>query len=336
VTSAARQIKAVFAGCARDCAGALPAVLANVDAVSALYTDTASVFVENDSRDATKAVLDGWGKGKNAHIIDLNGLAAIEPRRTPRLAFARHQYVERVKRDFPDYSDLVVFDCDDVNTRKLDLDAVARAIDFLESDPAHAAVFCNQIGIYYDMWAFRHPDMCPGDVWEEVLDYATTFNVPDQEAFDQTFAKRIFSLPRDTEPLEVDSAFGGLGIYKIGAILGNRRDFVGSKRKEVRTNVGVRKMGWQLCEHVAFHTGLREQGGRLFVLPYLINGVTEKLSFPPSAFRGILFEPSPSEESIETRLTAHRNFRLPNGFQRNDPCPCGSGKKAKHCHGAVN
>ena len=23
------------------------------------------------------------------------------------------------------------------------------------------------------------------------------------------------------------------------------------------------------------------------------------------------------------------------GMSRNDPCPCGSGKKVKHCHGAL-
>ena len=140
----------------------------------------------------------------------------------------------------------------------------------------------------------------------------------------------------DAEPLEVDSAFGGLGIYKIGAILDNQRDFVGSKKKQIQTDTGLREMGWQLCEHVAFHAGLREQGGRLFILPYLINGVSENLSFPPSAFRGMLFEPRSADAPIEARLAAHQTFRLPDGFRRNDPCPCGSGKKAKHCHGALN
>ena len=28
--------------------------------------------------------------------------------------------------------------------------------------------------------------------------------------------------------------------------------------------------------------------------------------------------------------------RVVDKIGRNDPCPCGSGKKAKHCHGALN
>jgi preprotein translocase subunit SecA len=30
-----------------------------------------------------------------------------------------------------------------------------------------------------------------------------------------------------------------------------------------------------------------------------------------------------------------RNDAIFSGIGRNDPCPCGSGKKFKHCHGAI-
>jgi preprotein translocase subunit SecA len=50
------------------------------------------------------------------------------------------------------------------------------------------------------------------------------------------------------------------------------------------------------------------------------------------------------EAELEMRLRAHQNAkaaaekgelrRSPNKVGRNDPCPCGSGKKYKHCHGS--
>lgn len=32
----------------------------------------------------------------------------------------------------------------------------------------------------------------------------------------------------------------------------------------------------------------------------------------------------------------HANVKMPKKIGRNDPCPCGSGKKYKHCHGLEN
>jgi hypothetical protein len=45
----------------------------------------------------------------------------------------------------------------------------------------------------------------------------------------------------------------------------------------------------QVCEHVHFHAGIKSQGGEMFIYPKLINGVNNGMSFPPSAFRGMLF-----------------------------------------------
>jgi hypothetical protein len=49
-------------------------------------------------------------------------------------------------------------------------------------------------------------------------------------------------------------------------------------------------MGWQCCEHVAFHAGLRAQGGRLFILPWLVIGELEMVTIPQSAWRQMAFD----------------------------------------------
>jgi uncharacterized protein YecA (UPF0149 family) len=41
-------------------------------------------------------------------------------------------------------------------------------------------------------------------------------------------------------------------------------------------------------------------------------------------------------EGIEPYIMHREPVRNPNKVGRNDPCPCGSGKKFKQCHGSSN
>jgi len=275
----------------RDCAQPLPHVLRNVERISELYDGTAAVFVENDSRDGTKEIVWGWCRGRpDAHLVTIDGLDAACPVRTMRLALARAHYLAIVRSEFSSSQHLVVMDCDGVNARPLNIDALKRAIAFLDSDPRCAGVFANQDGPYYDLWALRHPGLCPGDVWEEVLDCVLAQKVSDQKAFAQTLAKRMFSLPLDAPPLVVHSAFGGLGIYKIASVLRNPRGFLGHKSKRIPAINGLDDIGWQTCEHVSFNMGFGEQGERLFVLPFLVNAVSRGFMLGASAYREKIFD----------------------------------------------
>jgi len=190
-------------------------------------------------------------------------------------------------RDF-DY--LAVIDMDDAAEHLIDVQEVSSAIEFLNASPTRAAVFANQRGIYYDMWALRSPTRCPGDIWEDVLDYVIKYKCSDEVAFAETFAKSIFSIEESLEPIKVDSAFGGFGIYKMNYVLNNPNPYLGSKIKIVPLDDGsLRYVRWQVCEHVHFHAGIRSQGGEMFIYPRLINGVNTGMEPPPSAFREMLF-----------------------------------------------
>jgi hypothetical protein len=317
------DLKVVFAACMRDCAIWLPSVLRNIEQLSSLFDEAAYIFIENDSKDASKQITADWcNKRSNAHLISLDGLSSRQPVRTIRLADARREYIAALKTHFSDYSYLIVIDCDEVNSSPIDTQSVSRAVSFLESKISCAGVFSNQIGPYYDLWALRHRERCPRDVWEEVLDCATSLQLSDEEAFNRIFSRRVFSLPLNAEPLEVDSAFGGLGIYKISSVLRNRRDFIGFKKKQIFTGSTYIEIGWQVCEHVSFNGGFREQDERLFILPYLVNDQATggHFQFPPSSFRGMMFN-----------FTTTPPSRISVG--RNQLCPCGSGKRFKHCHG---
>jgi hypothetical protein len=321
------QFTAVFTGCIRNCESTFPAVLSNIERISSLYSRTKSIFVENDSTDRTKSMLSSWCDKNCGVIINLDGLALAQPIITARLAHARQQSIKILREYFSDYSHLIVLDFDEVNGSEVSLNSIGRAIDFLQSNDSFAGVFANQNGLYYDMWAFRHSEKCPVDVWEEVLDCAIKLNITCEDAFQRTLENRIFSLPPDAPPLEVDSAFGGFGIYKVGSVLRNPSNYVGCKLKQIpnNNNISSQIVGFMTCEHVSFNAGFSKINERLFILPYLINSnVDISFRYPASACRTKLFDP---------RLA---KIRLPDAsFRRNDRCPCGSGKKYKHCHGTI-
>ena len=283
---------AVFVGCAKDCAAHLPGVCENIERLAGLFADSAVIFLENDSTDATKEVLRAWvDKRPNARVIDLDGLQASCRVRTIRLAELRNTYLKHVRREMGRFDYLIVLDCDEVNEMPISCASFMRALEFLAQDSQRAGVFANQLGTYYDLWALRHARLCPSDVWEEVLDHVTRFGGSDAEAFRQTMKKRAFSLEPDSPPLEVDSAFGGLGIYKMSSVLRNSARYSGHKVKVLPARKGPTEVGWQVCEHVSFNQGFRRNGEALFVLPFLINWDTGERSFPQSGFRSKVFDP---------------------------------------------
>ena len=288
---AVRHEKVVFAGVARDCQQYLPQALAGIERLSSQFNDSAYVFVENDSKDSTKSIFQSWGKNKNNfHLINVDGIGQI-PIRTMRLELARNVYVEYIRNNavLATYDYLVILDMDDANVNGTSTNKFIEAIDFLSAENTHAGVFSNQIGTYFDMWAFRHPKLCPKDPWEEVLDYAHAHRVTDEIAYEETFKKRITSLNSTGGMLEVDSAFGGFGVYKLNYALQNKNPYLGTKVKVLFDENGIVNIcRLQMCEHVHFHEGIKNIGGRLFIKQDLINGINVGI-FSPSAFRSFIF-----------------------------------------------
>jgi hypothetical protein len=288
-----RPERAVFVGLARDCAGTLASVLGNLGRMADLFRQSAFLLIENGSQDETRALLERWCRGRpDARLLVPDSREAASPQRTVRLAALRNQLIREVRRRFADFDLLVVADCDEVNATPLpDLSGFSHAVDFLLMDQHHAAVFANTLGVYYDMWALRHATRSPDDVWEAVMDFALASGAGDAQAIREVYAPRIFMLPPRAPPLEVDSAFGGLGLYRLARVLANAAAYQGYKVKAVAApDGGVRDIGWQCCEHVAFHAGLRAQGGRLFVLPWLVIGELETVTIPQSAWRRMAFD----------------------------------------------
>ena len=287
------QKSAVFVGCARDCDPHLDGVLTNIANAAGCFAKAAYVFVENDSRDGTVAKLRSFGSGlERFDLRELTDQDALHPARTERLAAARNLYLNVIREsDLRDFDYVLVYDMDDVNAARQSVDNIVRAIDFLESAPEHAGVFANQLNYYYDVFALRHPTKCPGNPWIEVFDYVRANGVPDAIAFNETYAKRMFNIDPTMPLIEVDSAFGGLGIYKLSYVLEGR--YVGLEPKRCVDNGLTRHLLWQVCEHVSLHAGIRARNGRLFIAPWMVNAAFDIAHLrpdeicSPSIFRGL-------------------------------------------------
>jgi len=101
----------------------------------------------------------------------------------------------------------------------------------------------------------------------------------------------VLTFAPDSPPVEVDSAFGGLGIYALDWVRRAPNPYLGSRVHVRRRHDGrLIHFRMQQCEHVHFHAGLRRQGGRLFILPALIDGITTLSGkVPASAYRSLCF-----------------------------------------------
>lgn len=204
-----------------------------------------------------------------------------------RLEIARNAYINAIKQDesLQSYDYMIVMDMDDRGAYPLSLDALALAVSFLKEEESRAAVFANQSVKYYDLWALRHPQLCPFDFWHEVLTHALHSH-SDEEAFNKVYSKVLKCIPVDNPPVEVESAFGGLGIYKMEYVLSNKSRYVGHEFKYfLGDDMIFTKL--QTCEHVSFHRGISAQGGRMFILPFLVNS-NQDTEFNPSAFRTLV------------------------------------------------
>tara|TARA_B100002019_G_C21212548_1_gene570206 strand:- start:378 stop:1274 length:897 start_codon:yes stop_codon:yes gene_type:complete len=287
-----KDLKVVFAGCARNCSNFLPKVLENIEFYSSFFSESYIVIVENGSTDRTKEILKDNKNKKNIFLFedDLNKL----PYRGQRLEKARNLIIETIKKNKNLFScDLfIMLDLDDIGTYRIEEKNILDSIKFLFSKEEIGGVFANQLGTYYDMWTLRDQKYCKNDFWVEVLQFLiNNKNSKDkisksniEEVKKNIIDKKTYSFEKNHPPIKVESAFGGFGIYKMKYVLKNNRKYEGTQIVDLISKDQKKlKVKYQKCEHVNFNQGFIDQNLELYILPNLINRDYEKNVFPPSA-----------------------------------------------------
>ncbi len=287
-----KKFKVVFAGCARDCEQSIQKSLDNFRLYSSLFKESYQIIVENGSKDRTREILKN-NQTKNDYYLFEDHLNKL-PIRGLRLEKARNIIIDKIKTTSKlKACDLfIVMDLDGSGNYQINQEHITKSIEFLFSREKIGAVFANQLGTYYDMWTLRDDKYCQNDFWVETLQNIVKKVGPKDNISSDILAevkknfieKKTFSFDKSLPPLEVDSAFGGFGIYKMKYVHLNKKKYEGTQNIDLifRDNT-KKKIKFQRCEHVNFNFGLKEQNLKLYILPYLINREYLDVTFPPQA-----------------------------------------------------
>jgi len=299
---------AVFAGAARNCESFLPRTLATLERLASQYERVAFVFAVSDSDDNTLHLLRQWLAGRDGSVIDLGTLARRLPTRTQRIACARDECLEFIRRrGWTSYAELVMCDLDEPLGGPVDTAGYAAARAWLHASEDHGAAFANAFPAYYDIWALRHPTWCPYDCWHAI--WGRRPSEPLMAAKIREVHARQIALPPHLPPITVRSAFGGMGLYKF-ACLGL-----------TYYSDGVSGDGcgeWEQCEHVHFNSVLVDKGHELAVVPRLqVRAPTQHLfqyEGCPIKWQLRMLRAEMANDRVASRIAAHshayRNTQL--------------------------
>ncbi len=245
---------AIVVGIVRDVEKSLASDIERLSKAFSRFTKLDWFLVESGSNDASLSVLDHHSNRMNnfqyRHLLIDSSL-----KRTENMAVARNTYLDYLRENsrLDSYQYVIVADFNNLNSK---LEKVA--VDSCFDNPTWDVVTANQEGRYYDAWALRHPLWSPNDCWEQHEFFRKYTRFP-ESAVTYSMRSRMLRIPKDSEWIEVDSAFGGLAIYKAS--------FLGSNARYS----GIKEDGKQICEHVPFHSNLKNEGATIFVNPAFIN-----------------------------------------------------------------
>ena len=251
------ESRCVIVGAARNVEKDIEKTFLTLSQAFTCFNSLEFLIIESFSTDNTANVLENLTtKYENFAFESITDLDFTLTSRTKRIASARNFALSRLKTKKSQIDYVVVADLDGVN-KHLTLDSVKSCWDYDDWD----AIFANQQGFYYDIWALRHPSWNPNDCWRDYENMIPL--IGRRKAFQFSVKSRMIELKSDTL-VKVDSAFGGLGIYTSKAFFSSEY-------------LGVFE-GREICEHVPFNLNLTRNNFKLFINPKLVNLKRRKLS----------------------------------------------------------
>tara|TARA_B110000977_G_scaffold201481_1_gene296282 strand:- start:2015 stop:2881 length:867 start_codon:yes stop_codon:yes gene_type:complete len=257
------KVNILIVGTIRDVAGSIAKELTNISNAFSGSNKVKFILVESDSKDNTANEINKLRSDLDITLIEMGHLEDRMPLRTERIAECRNAYLKVIEKDeFSSFDLVVVADLDGVNLR-LKKESVLK---LWQTDVPWDVCFGNPKGRYYDLWALRHTEWCPGDCW---VNYKTDrINRMNKfQAYQKNILSKMLNIPKDNPPILVSSAFGGLGIYRRIDLVGLRYQCINDK-------------GGETCEHVSINSELTARGKKLYIMPFLENsGSTEAIRY---------------------------------------------------------
>jgi len=250
-----QNLNLAFVGLARNCEKTIRDDILRFKEASSNAKSIVWLIVESDSIDNTSAELEKLQiEIENFKFVSLGTLAKTIPKRTERISYCRNYYAEKIRTEvrFNNTDYIVVADLDGINSQ-----ITQKAFESCWERNDWDMCSANQDGPYYDIWALRHKNWCPGDSYAQYR-FLKQYSADFQKTLWSSVYSKMITIPQDSEWIDVDSAFGGLAIYK-------------KKTFEFCKYAGLTETGDEVCEHVYFHLQLKSNGAKLFINSKLIN-----------------------------------------------------------------
>tara|TARA_B110000046_G_scaffold11845_1_gene11744 strand:+ start:685 stop:1491 length:807 start_codon:yes stop_codon:yes gene_type:complete len=236
-------MKVVLGGCARDIANDIEISLNDMIKVGEECSDYVIIVYENDSVDRTLDILQQYARA-NSRIIVLSE-KKVPGSRTERLAHGRNMIVNMIRRDYRQFDFFINMDMDY---------SQPIAFSFMDILPTWKEEWNVLTAVsrerYYDWWAFRSKDLLPYDCWDSL----------ENKDGDCYAIDKKYSLNMPKRITRVDSAFNGIGVYRIQRIVDSNCVYVG--------RIG----DTDKCEHVEFNKCI----GNVYIHPSIITQTWEE------------------------------------------------------------
>lgn len=227
-------------------------------------------LVESDSEDDSMKILENIAKSNsNFDWCSLGKLDYTDVSRAERLALVRNRYVEELRNKKYKKSNIVIVADFNGLSNLITSDAVSSCW----TKNAWTACTANQSGRYYDIWALRHKFWSPNDCWKQYGFISQYSRIPELTLY-SAVNSRMIHIPVDAQWVDVDSAFGGFAIYDAAVF-------------SFAEYSGVNVEGEETCEHVHFNNLIKEQGGKIYINPMLINTKSTDHSINASFIRSM-------------------------------------------------
>lgn len=222
------SLNIAITGLCRDVANKLETNLIQLDNLASYFNKCHFFIYENDSKDSTSSILKYWSNNTNKQYLSetLNSTHPTGPQhkttdRTKAIATYRNLCKNYI-RDNYDIDYVIVVDLD---FQTLSIDGILNSFGYLSEDNIKAMcgnsfVLYNKKMLNYDSWAYRYNWW--NDYQEYLIDWFT-----------------LWQPMIGSEPIRVNSAFGGSCIYKAQYYYDSDCVYEGYD-----------------CEHVCFHKNL--------------------------------------------------------------------------------
>ena len=262
-----KQYKVFLTGCARNNGRDLELAFAKLLKIRALFSaESVICIIENDSTDETGRLLDEFkAANENVLVYHFEGLAAKKQSRTDRLAFCRNFAANLALSKYAGFDFFISADLDNILTAE----TVAAIPKCFQLEDEWDALFANSLPKYYDVWALRSKQLGLGyDCWDAITHDCQA----GRRSFVEAKAQHVKQYQQYIDPsaplIAVESAFNGLGIYRMDTLRGCVYKGITSECSYTEVAVGPCK--YECCEHVSFHAAMIAAGKKLFIAPFLL------------------------------------------------------------------